>query len=46
MLNVSYLVDMKVEMLRRWLGVPTWGSEEVRPRDVTITTNAPTAHTL
>lgn len=40
------MLNVKAEMLRRWLGVPTWGSEEVRPRDVTITTNAPTAHTL
>lgn len=28
------------------VGCSNLGSEEVRPRDVTITTNAPTAHTL
>lgn len=30
----------------RWLRTPIWGSEEVKPRNVTVTTNALTALTL
>lgn len=30
----------------RWLSTPMWGSEEVKPRNVTVTTNALIALTL